>query len=140
MDATTKILVIEDQEIISWGLERMVTKAFNPSKVYTTPNFQGGMQILEQTHIDLTILDIDVPGSKSVETINLLRNAQANVKILIHTGLPELEYAPSYMMAGADGFVSKQASLEDVLKACKVVLQGRKYASELVKKTMRVTI
>lgn len=136
MGNTTNILIIEDHEIVIWGLERMVIKAIEGAIVYSAPSFEKGLQVLVQNRIELIILDIGVPGGNSTETIARLRGVQPGVRVLIHTGLSEIEHAAAYIMAGANGFISKHALFEDVLDACKTVLQDKKYVSELVRKSM----
>ncbi len=136
MNVPINILIIEDHDIVVWALERMLTKAIEGAVIKSAPNFDRGLQILLQSPVDLVILDIGVPGGNTVETIQYLRNMQAEVKVLIHTGLPEKEFAAAYLIAGANGFVSKHAAFEDVLEACQTVLNNEKYISNSTRETI----
>jgi DNA-binding NarL/FixJ family response regulator len=50
--------------------------------------------------------------------------------VLILSGYPERQYAINVLRAGASGYIAKDADPEELLKAVRLVLQGRRYVSE----------
>jgi two-component system invasion response regulator UvrY len=129
MDRLIKILIIEDHEIITWSLSRIIKSNFSLVSVLSAPDFQSGISILKGGPIDLVILDIGIPGGHSTDMISKLREVDPNTRILILSGLSEKENSPRFFAAGVDGFVSKSDPLENLQSAIKVVLHNKKYIS-----------
>jgi DNA-binding NarL/FixJ family response regulator len=61
--------------------------------------------------------------------IKLMREKQPGIPILIHSTYDEKVYALPYLQAGADGFISKQASQEEFLTAVQAILDHGRYVS-----------
>ena len=133
MNQHTKVLIIEDHELIVWALTSVTRKRFKDIEIilYSAANFDEGVDILKNNLIDLILLDIDVPGGHSPSMITTLRKIQPDVPILVHSALPEEEYAVKYLTAGASGFLSKKAPMSIVPEAIALVLDGKKYISHL---------
>jgi two-component system invasion response regulator UvrY len=129
MDRHINILIIEDHEIVSWSLSKMIRASFSSVSVMSATDFYSGLEIVRNGPIDLVILDIGVPGGSSPDMIDKLRGVNPELRILIYTGMSEKENSPKFFAAGVDGFVSKEGTLEDVPRAIKTVLNNKRYIS-----------
>jgi two-component system invasion response regulator UvrY len=129
MDRHINILIIEDHEIVTWALSRIIKSSFASVSVESTVDFESGQSIIRNQPTDLVILDIGVPGGNSIDMIVKLREINPSIRILIHTGMSEREHSPKFLAAGVDGFVSKAGTLEDLPGAIRTVLQNKKYIS-----------
>jgi two-component system invasion response regulator UvrY len=68
--------------------------------------------------------------------MEVVREKQPDILILIHSGYDEETYALPYMQAGADGFLSKQASQEEFQAAYKALVNRGKYVSYRIQQTL----
>ena len=132
MEQQLNLMIIEDHEIIVWALTSIIEKYLPNSNTTSISSFPEGVDLLRDGYIDLIILDIKTPGGGTPKMITDLRQIQSDVKILIHTGLPEEEYAVQYLQEGANGFLSKNAPYETIIEAIRHVLSGRKYISPAI--------
>lgn len=130
MNQQNRILIIEDHEIIRWALISIIEDNFPDYHIDTAPTLDHGISLLEKNTASMVVLDIDVPGGNNPMMIEMLRNVQPGVKILIHTATSEEEGSLKYLVAGADGFLSKSAPFETIEKAFSAVLAGDKYMSQ----------
>jgi two-component system invasion response regulator UvrY len=133
MNSDPHFLIIEDHAIVIAAVEMVLKANFSEARIQNAKTFTAGLQILESNRpIDLIILDMDIPGGESYKMIEILRGIQPDVKVLIFTGHEEERHALRFLKAGANGFLSKNAPLEDCGTAVKIVLSDKKYVSEQV--------
>jgi two-component system invasion response regulator UvrY len=127
------ILIIEDHAIVIAAVEMVLKANFPSAVIQNASTFPLGLKVLGAGKpIDLIILDMEIPGGESYKMIEILRAVQPDVKILIFTGHEEARHALRFLKAGANGFLSKNAPLEDCGTAVKTVLSDKKYVSEQV--------
>jgi DNA-binding NarL/FixJ family response regulator len=80
----------------------------------------------------LLILDIDMPGTQYKKMISELKNIQKDLKILVFSGYDQ-DVAIQYIREGAEGYLNKQSSEEEIKNAVKTVIEkGYFYPAELI--------
>lgn len=130
------ILIIEDHPLIRMGLGHLISDTDPKANVTQSDSFPAGLVLLEKEKFDLLILDIDIPGGENIRMMELVRQRQPDIIILIHSGYDEQVYALPYMQAGADGFLSKQASHDEFQAAYKALVNRGKYVSYRIQQTL----
>jgi two-component system, NarL family, invasion response regulator UvrY len=78
------------------------------------------------------MLDIALPDRSGVDTLRLIRSVHPDLPVLIVSGYPEEQYAVNLMRAGACGYVRKDAEPDEIVRAVRLALQGRRYLSDTV--------
>ena len=89
----------------------------------TASDIAEALAILEREQPDVILLDIDLSGVNSLDSMPLLCNA-TSAMVLILTGMRDAEIHERAVLAGARGVVQKEASAEMILKAIKKVYEG----------------
>lgn len=130
------VLIIEDHPLIRSGLKHLLLEVTPGAIVTEATTFPLGMTALDKQKFDLLILDIDIPGGENIRMMELIRQKQPDILILINSGYDEQVYALPYMQAGADGFLSKQATEEEFNSAYQALLSKGKYVSYRVQQTL----
>ena len=98
-------------------------------QVFEANDFPEALLEFGNICFDLVILDINLPGGKKCDMIDVLRELQKDVKILIFSAHEEDIYAFRYVQAGANGYLNKLSDSDTILKAIKAVLEAGKYIS-----------
>ncbi|PSL18243.1 response regulator [Dyadobacter jiangsuensis] len=129
MNQLTRILLVDDHELVLWALVAIIREKLPDTQVLSASSFDQGFETIKNTPVDLIILDIDVPGGNSTKMIEKLKSVRADIRVLIHTAMEEEDYSIKYLTAGADGFLSKASPLPTVAEAIQTVLRGEKYMS-----------
>jgi len=130
------VLIIEDHPLIRFGLKQLLIKENVNTCVKHTTNFPDGLALLSQEKFDLLILDIDIPGGENIRMIEMVRNKQCDIKILVHSGYDENVYGRAYIQAGADGFLSKASPPEEFTTAYQTIANQGKYLSYKVQQSI----
>jgi DNA-binding NarL/FixJ family response regulator len=80
----------------------------------------------------LLILDIDMPGTQYKKMISELKGIQKDIKILVFSGYDK-DVAIQYIREGAEGYLNKQSSEEEIKNAVRTVIEkGYFYPAELI--------
>ena len=130
------ILIVEDHPLIRMGLEILILNAQPDAGISQSDNFPDGLVLLKKEKFDMLILDIDVPGSENIRMMEMVREIQSAILILIHSGYDEQVYALPYLQAGADGFLSKLTSQDEFDAAFTALITKGKYTSDKVQQIM----
>lgn len=89
---------------------------------------------------DVVICDLDLPGRSGLDAMRRIKEVSPKLPVLIMSIYPEDQYAIRLLKAGAAGYLSKDAATEELAKALRLVLQGRKYVSSSIAEKMAENI
>jgi len=118
------ILLIDDHQSFLWGMVKLIeSDSPNMQVIGTASEIADALAILEREQPDVILLDIDLGGVNSLDSMPLLRNATSAV-VLILTGARDSETHERAVLAGARGVMQKEAPAEMILKAIRKVYEG----------------
>jgi two-component system, NarL family, invasion response regulator UvrY len=121
-----RILIVDDHPIVRAGLRRLL--AAEPQwELVEAANGQEAMLAFRDTHPELVILDLSLPGISGLELLGRLRIADAKVPVLVISMYDNPVYVARVLDGGARGFVSKNAPPDQILEAARRVAAGRSY-------------
>ncbi len=122
------ILVVEDDKNTA-KLMTTILK-YNRYEVFQASNGIAALNIMEQQHIDLILLDIMMPKMDGYEFTKTLRNSGDNTPILMISakGLPKDKYEG--FLAGTDDYMVKPVDEEEMLFRIKALLRRAKIVNE----------
>lgn len=126
------IAIIEDHTIIRAGLYAVLTQepCFN-----ITSQAKNPIDMLRQTWStppDLVLLDMIMPKMNGVEAIEEIKKRWHNTKILVYTYKDTGESISDAFLAGADGYLLKNASTDELIPAIKSILTGHYHVSDVI--------
>ncbi len=130
------ILIADDHTIVRLGVLLVVKSMFLNAHIAEAETLAQVITQLEQRPFDLLILDINIPGGDNLQMIDAVRLRQPDIKILIFSGYEEQLFALNYIQAGADGYLVKYSSEDDIRTALRTVTNNEKYISANVKEQL----
>jgi signal transduction histidine kinase len=99
------VIVIDDDEIMRLSCQQILVKS--GYKVETFGNGQDGIRRIRQVRPPLLVVDIKMPELDGFEVINLVRQIDTDLVIVVITGYATIETAVDAMKAGAYDFLPK---------------------------------
>jgi len=115
------ILVVDDSEITLEVIERNLSR--EGYRVFTAGNAGDAINIIEQTPVDLVITDLKMPRVSGLELIRHLRENYKNTEVMMITGYATVEGAVMAVKAGAEEYLSKPFTDEELLRAVQTALE-----------------
>src|SRR5918912_2763369 len=123
-----RLLIIEDQEDLAALYESALSKeGFEVSKAYTG---EEGVAVFEDDGADAVVLDMTLPEMHGVQTLQTIRNLNANVPVVVVTGETSDETRQQCERLGVQGYLSKPADHRQILAALRRALSDPKTTTE----------
>lgn len=126
-------LIADDHSIVRQGISMLINEIFINAKIYQSGNFKETLKILDESKIDILVLDINFPDGNSINIIKDIKASQPDIKILIFTAYNEDIYALRYLNSGASGYLNKGSSEEEMKLALTSMVLTGKYITQNVK-------
>lgn len=124
-----RILIVEDHNLLRQGLRSLVS---------TLPDFEvigearDGKEAVRQALAltpDLILMDLSMPGMNGMEATAQIKRRLPQIRVIALTAYKTDEYVREALRAGADGFVLKDASYEELVLALRHVAIGKRFLS-----------
>jgi len=123
-DREIRVVIADDHAVVRQGLRTMLA----PKKEFVlSGEAVNGSQLIElcrQQHPDLIILDLIMPETGGIEAIRRIREFNNNVKILVLTSFSEQGNVVAALKAGANAYVLKESSPEELVLAIQAAMNG----------------
>lgn len=125
-----KVLIADDHAVFRAGLRQFLDEVPGVTVVGEAATGNDVIDKLRQDDWDLLVLDINMPDRSGLDILRHVRAGHERTRVLILSGYPERQYAINVLRAGASGYIAKDSDPDELLKAVRLVLQGRRYVSE----------
>ena len=126
----TRVLIADDHALFRAGLRQFLVDALPSAEIGEAASGNEVLTCLQRKAWDLLVLDINMPDRTGLDILRHVKSGHPATRVLVLSGYPERQYALNVLRAGASGYIAKDAAPEDLLKAVRLVLQGRRYVSE----------
>ena len=123
---STRILIVDDHEIVRSGLRRLVERQSGWEVCGEAGNGKEAIEKALALKPDLVLMDITMPVMNGIEATRQIRELSPMTKIVIVSLHDDEAIAAQAKDAGADGYVVKASHSEIVLKTIAGVLEGRR--------------
>ncbi|BFM16340.1 UvrY/SirA/GacA family response regulator transcription factor [Maricurvus nonylphenolicus] len=128
----TKILVVDDHELVRMGIVRMLDDVPEIEVVGQASSGEEAVTLTRQLQPDVVLMDVKMPGIGGIEATKKLLNINEQIKIIAVTACDDDLFPTRLLQAGAVGYVTKGADLQEMLKAIRTVRSGDLYMSSSV--------
>ncbi len=127
--AATGVLIVNDHRIFREALTELLKNKSEMRVVGQADNARDALQFLTraQQQVGIVLVDITLKGRSGLELIKDMKAHGINIPTLVLSMHDELLYAGRSLRAGARGYISKNSSYEDVIRAMRSVLGGEIY-------------
>ncbi len=129
MASKTKVVLAEDHTILREGLKSLLSTNQDFEVIGEAGDGREAIQSVEKLKPDLILIDLSMPRMNGMEAIREIRRLSKEVRIVVLTVHKSEEYILGTFKAGADGYVLKDATHEELLMALRSVLKGKPYIS-----------
>lgn len=120
-----RLVVIDDHALFRRGLIGLLEEMPGFQVVGQAGDGQQAMSIIEQTHPDVILLDLNMPHMDGIETLRLLKERRVNARVLMLTISQDDADLLDAIRAGADGYLLKNTEPEDLRRAILRVAEGQ---------------
>ncbi len=121
-----RVLIVDDHAVVRDGLSLLLQGAPGIDVVGTASSGEEGIARARALAPTLILLDLIMPGMSGLEALPPLKTALPDVRVLMLTSYVDGDLVGPAVQAGADGYLLKTASGDEVLDAVRAVASGRR--------------
>jgi DNA-binding NtrC family response regulator len=124
------ILVVDDEIEIREGLEALLTS--ENFQVTLAETGAAGLQKLEDNPFDLMLLDVSLPDRNGLDLLREIRLRDPQLSIILITAYGSIDMARAAFKGGAQDFITKPWSNDELVAQISVAIEGRRLRDENV--------
>ncbi|MZR61729.1 UvrY/SirA/GacA family response regulator transcription factor [Alcanivorax sp. DP30] len=131
-----KVLVVDDHDLVRTGIARMLDEVDGIKVVGQACSGEEAIQLTRDKSPDVVLMDIKMPGIGGLEATRKLLRVDDALRVIAVTMCEEEPFPSRLMKAGAAGYMTKGADLEEMVRAIKIVTTGQRYISPEIAQAM----
>jgi two-component system, NarL family, response regulator DegU len=121
---TIKVLVVDDHTIVREGTARMLELHPEVEVVGQAGSAREGLDKIRELQPEIVLMDIKMPGVNGIEATRLIKQEWPDIEVIVLSMYDEEEYVVEAVKAGATGYLLKDSSQEDLMRAIHIVHSG----------------
>ena len=136
MASPIRILIADDHTIVRQGLARLLED--QPDFKVVGEAYDGRMAIEKAMALlpDVVVMDIAMPLLNGIEAARRIRKNLPKIKILILSMYSHEHYIHELLEAGISGYLLKESSGRDIIKAIQAAMKGETFLSPSISKVL----
>ena len=124
-----RILIADDHGIVREGLKTLLDKQSGMEVVGEGEDGQMAVQLAEQLHPDIVIIDMSMPNLNGIEATRNIIQHSPNTRVIILSMHSDKYIVKEALEAGIRAYVLKTYLFDEMLRALEVVAEGGRYLS-----------
>lgn len=124
-----RIAIVDDHQIVRAGFRELLADELGLEIAFEAASGEAALEALRAQPVDVLLLDLSLPGQSGVDVLRAVRQRFEGTRVLMLSGFPEERYALAMIRNGADGYLCKDCTREELVGAIRTVAQGRRYLS-----------
>jgi DNA-binding NarL/FixJ family response regulator len=123
---TIRVMIIDDHQIVRQGLVALINTESDLTVVAEGSDGQQAVDLFVQHQPDVTLMDLRMPVLSGVEATKAIRQQNPNARIIVLTTFDGDEDIYRALQAGAQSYLLKGVSFEDLTEAIRTVHAGQR--------------
>ncbi|MGO9480410.1 MAG: response regulator [Candidatus Kryptoniota bacterium] len=122
-----ELVIADDHPLVRKGLKEILEQEIDLKVVGEVGTAQEVLDVIKQKEPDVLVTDLVMPGTSALDMIADIKQQFPKLHILVLTMHPEERFAVRTLKSGASGYLTKDTSPEEIIRAVRLVASGKKY-------------
>ncbi|MCY1278447.1 Response regulator GacA [compost metagenome] len=124
-----RVLVVDDHDLVRTGITRMLADVDGLQVVGQADSGEEALKKARELKPDVVLMDVKMPGIGGLEATRKLLRSHTDLKVVAVTACEEDPFPTRLLQAGAAGYLTKGAGLEEMIQAIRQVFAGQRFIS-----------
>ncbi|WP_342246898.1 response regulator transcription factor GacA [Pseudomonas sp. OTU5201] len=124
-----RVLVVDDHDLVRTGITRMLADVDGLQVVGQADSGEEALKKARELKPDVVLMDVKMPGIGGLEATRKLLRSHTDLKVVAVTACEEDPFPTRLLQAGAAGYLTKGAALEEMIQAIRQVFAGHRFIS-----------
>ena len=120
-----RVVLADDHAVVRKGIREFLEESSDIVVVAEAADGEAALTAIRNEKPDVAVLDIQMPRRTGIEVTRAVRSERLPVGVLVLTAYDDDPYVQAVLEAGANGYVLKNASSEEIVQAVHTVHEGQ---------------
>ncbi|RPA70400.1 DNA-binding response regulator [Cyclobacteriaceae bacterium YHN15] len=125
----TRLFIVDDHYMVIEGIRSLLQQEESIEWIGHATNGESCLAFLEKNEPEVILMDISMPGISGIELCKIVKSKYPGVRILGLSTFNQRSFVEKMIESGANGYVLKNASKEELLKAIEAAKTFKSYLS-----------
>jgi len=125
-----KVALIDDHELIRKGINKLLSISDKVKVEVEFSDYKSALENFSKYDIDVALVDISLGDGNGFDLVQRLRKNYGDIKVIFLTVHKEGYYVIKAMEIGANGYLYKDVSIDELVHAIEAVNNGKKFFSK----------
>lgn len=121
------VLIVDDHDLVRLGLKKLLSNVSDVKVIGEAATGEDAVRLTRDLHPDIVLMDLKMPGIGGLEATHKLLRANPGIKVIAVTSCDEEPFPFRLVRAGAAGYITKTASVDELVMAIHKVYSGQVY-------------
>jgi two-component system invasion response regulator UvrY len=129
-------MLVDDHDMVRTGLKRLLEDFSDIEIIAEASSGEQAIELVQKHNPDIALMDLSMPGIGGLEATRKLVRTHPGIKIIIVTMHNEDIFPQRLLNIGAMGYVTKEANVQEIVKAIREVMHNKRYISPEIAQQM----
>lgn len=134
--ASINILIVDDHDLVRLGIRKLLSNVTDIKVLGEAATGEAAVQMAKKLNPHIVLMDLKMPGIGGLEATHKLLRANPAIKVIAVTACDEEPFPYRVVRAGAAGYITKTASVEELVTAIRKVYSGQPYITPEIAQQM----
>ncbi len=131
--AKNRVLIVDDEETLTWGMSKSLSKARRNLEVLAANSGEEALGILEKTPVDIVITDIRMPGMDGLKLLSKVKSIYPSIDVIVMTAYGSSQVQQEAVTSGSLYYIEKPFEMEEMEELLDKALKKRTPHKEALK-------
>lgn len=130
------VLIVDDHDLVRLGIKKLLANIGDIKVIGEAANGETAIRLTRELKPDVVLMDLKMPGIGGLEATHKLLRINPEIKVIAVTSYTEEPFPYHLVRAGAAGYVTKKADVEELVMAIRKVHSGQVYITPEIAQQM----
>lgn len=130
------VALVDNHTLFRKALSNYLSGQREVHKVIQSPNIPDLLNKLENSYVQVLLMDLFIPNVKALDAVKLIRGEHPDINILILSACSEMNFLSDILDAGVCGILSKEDEPDELMQAILSASRGKMYQNKLLTELM----
>ena len=131
-----KLLLVDDHDLVRTAIARMLRDTTDLNVIGEANSGEQAYSMVRELNPHVVLMDIRMPGIGGLEATRKIKQRFPEVKVLALSACEEEPFPTRLLQAGASGYLTKGACIDETVRAIRLVAAGGHYLSSAIAQQM----
>jgi two-component system nitrate/nitrite response regulator NarL len=127
VESKVKVMLVDDHILVLEGIRARLEREEGIEVVGQATDGKEALELIEDLNPDVVMMDVSMPNMNGIEATKIFQERYPDLKVLILSMHDNREYISQLMLHGAKGYILKDVSVEEMVRAIRSVADGATY-------------